>query len=225
MSKSVARFVGSPKNCTRTPIPTTQPLRKSSRRSLRHMTFSATPRSGDASTVAKSMPRASRATRSPAPAIHLADSRRAPAVSDRMKTPASVISSPTLFGGARGGRGFPGRPRQCAWARCSLHAGNRFSRSRARYPQARHPARRCGVGPDGPGRCRRWPGSCGSREKDSQGIGDGAAGDAHVEIRVRAHNEYQREGQSISCSKCRSGSTRPFLAPRSRFRPFPVRSI
>ena len=113
-----------------------------------------------------------------------------------MKTPASAISFADLFGGARGGRGFQADPVNVRGrdVRYTLEIdfleAARGTRKRVTLPEG---AVLDLTVPEGveDGQVLRLKG------KGQPGIGDGAAGDAHVEIRVRAHNEYQREGVDI----------------------------
>ena len=101
-----------------------------------------------------------------------------------------------LFGGARGGRGFQadsvnvrGRDVRYTLEIDFLEAA-RGTRKRVTLPEG---AVLDLTVPEGveDGQVLRLKG------KGQPGIGEGNAGDAHVEIRVRPHNEYQREGVDI----------------------------
>ena len=101
-----------------------------------------------------------------------------------------------LFGGARGGRGFQaetvnvrGRDVRYTLEIDFLEAA-RGTRKRVTLPEGAVLDLSVPEGVED-GQILRLKG------KGQPGIGDGSAGDAHVEIRVRPHNEYQREGADI----------------------------
>ena len=205
--------------------PANRPRRRSaSRRCRRPTRSSAMPRSASSSTAARSTPTASRGAASIARTRAAA---RRPAGQDGGARPGGDDFSfgdifSDLFGTMRG-RGRGGQPVRCARPGCALQPGGRFPGGGHRRQEARDAARwrrarYCGAG----GRLRR-PGAAPERQ--------GLAGRARQPSRRCAGRDQGAAARSISSawattsrSICRSPSTRPCSAPRSRCRPFPAAS-